>query len=71
MNTSVDVTPTIGIDRVKAALDWRSDATVYQYIASRGFPRPIKGSRKCARWLVSEVNAWIADRAKERDKAAT
>lgn len=59
----------IGIESVKAMMDWKSDSTVYEYI-KRGFPKPIKSSRRCARWLVSEVTAWISDRVRERDDKA-
>lgn len=45
-----------------------SPTTVYRAIRERGFPAPLKlGSRSY--WLASEIDAWFAERAAERDQA--
>ncbi len=49
----------IDINEVKQKMGWRSDATVYSWIADRGFPKPLKGSAKCARWILAEVDRFI------------
>ncbi len=49
----------IDINAVKFKMGWRSDATVYAWIADRDFPRPLKGSDKCARWILAEIDAYI------------
>lgn len=49
----------IDIDAVKTKMGWKSDSTVYQYVSDRGFPRPKKGSRRNARWLLAQVDAYI------------
>lgn len=49
----------LDIDQVKAKMGWKSDDTIYDYIRERGFPRPLKASRKNSRWLLSEVDAYI------------
>lgn len=45
-----------------------SRTAVYRAIRDRGFPAPLKlGSRSY--WLASEIDAWISERAAERDQA--
>jgi prophage regulatory protein len=34
------------------------------------FPRRLKLSYRCVKWLETEIDAWIAARAAERDTAA-
>jgi prophage regulatory protein len=44
-------------------------STLYRAMEENGFPRPIKLSERAVGWLVNEVEAWLAARAAERDKA--
>jgi len=46
-------------------------STIYDLIAEKRFPRPVKlsGGRAVA-WLESEVAGWQQERVKERDQAA-
>ncbi len=41
-----------------------SRSTLYQYIQDGQFPRPVSLGARAVGWLESEVNAWIAARAK-------
>ena len=41
-----------------------SRSTLYQYIQDDLFPRPVSLGARAVGWLESEVNAWIAARAK-------
>jgi prophage regulatory protein len=41
-----------------------SRSTLYQYIQDGLFPRPVSLGPRAVGWLESEVNAWIAARAK-------
>lgn len=45
-------------------------STVYALIAKSDFPQPIKLSARAIGFLVPEVEAWIANRASSRAKAA-
>lgn len=42
----------------------------YLLIAAGKFPKPIKLGVKSVGWIESEIDDWIAARAKERDTAA-
>ena len=59
----------IDINEVKAQVGAKSDATIYQWIKSRNFPRPVNTGKRFARWVESEVSAWILARIHERDAA--
>ena len=59
----------IDLDETKAKVGARSDATIYDWIKHKGFPAPVKGSRRFARWVLGEVDDWIQERIKERDTA--
>ena len=37
-------------------------ATIYRWQKLHGFPKPIKLSHRCSRWLKSEVDAWLLTR---------
>jgi prophage regulatory protein len=39
--------------------------TVWRWCQTRGFPAPVKLSPGCARWRLSGVEAWEADRKGE------
>ena len=41
-----------------------SRSTLYQYIQDDLFPRPVSLGARAVGWLGSDVNAWIAARAK-------
>ncbi len=34
-------------------------STIYKYMKTKGFPKPIKLSQKCSRWKKEEVEKWI------------
>ena len=43
-------------------------ATIWKYVARNpSFPKPIKLSAGCARWRADEIEAWIAERERERE----
>ena len=44
--------------------------SIDRLIAAGKFPRPVKLTGKAKGWLASEVDAWIASRAADRDRAA-
>ncbi len=44
-----------------------SKPTIYKLIRQQQFPAPIKIGPKASGWLVSEIDAWIAERAAQRD----
>lgn len=46
------------------------ESTLYRLMANGQFPRQLKLGPRAVGWLESEVNAWIAERAAERDRAA-
>ena len=39
--------------------------TVYRWIESGKFPKPIKLSETTNRWLLSDIEKWIAERSKQ------
>ncbi|WP_178861681.1 helix-turn-helix transcriptional regulator [Thiomicrorhabdus cannonii] len=39
-------------------------ATIYRWIKTQGFPKPIKLSPNCSAWNVAEVEAW--EKTRER-----
>jgi prophage regulatory protein len=47
-----------------------SAATIWRRVADGSFPKPLYVGPKMPRWLASEVEAWIADRAALRDTGA-
>ena len=47
-----------------------SRSSIYEYMARREFPRPIRLSGKAVGWLESEVAEWIKARVAERDTGA-
>lgn len=47
-----------------------SKATLYRRISAGTFPRPIRLGERSVAFLVTEVDAWIADRAQAREGAA-
>lgn len=49
----------IPISEVKKKLALKSDSSVYAFCRRRGFPLPLKGSKKFARWVLAEVDAYI------------
>ena len=59
----------LDLDQTKAKVGAKSDATIYDWIKTKNFPSPVKGSRRFARWVRVEVDAWILERIKERDAA--
>lgn len=41
-------------------------STLYTYVRSGRFPKPISLTSRCVAWLDSEVDAWIAERVNAR-----
>lgn len=48
----------------KTMLGGVNNSTVYRWIKTQGFPRPIKLSPCCSLWVVEEVQAWIDSRGR-------
>lgn len=46
-----------------------SRSSIYDAIRAGTFPAPIQLSPKAVGWVESEINEWLADRVKARDKA--
>lgn len=44
-------------------------STVYKYVSEGVFPKPVSLGGRCVGWLESEVNIWILERIKERDRS--
>ena len=47
-----------------------SRSTLYSHMAEGTFPKPIKLGRRAVGWLESAIDAWLAERAAETDRAA-
>lgn len=45
-------------DRDLAKRYKKSRATIWRWLATLGFPAPVKLSPGCTRWRLSEVEAW-------------
>ena len=43
--------------------------TLSNWIKRLGFPKPVKLGPNTAAWLVEEIEAWLRQRAAERDEA--
>ena len=52
------------INRVKEVTGF-SRPYIYREMAAGRFPQPIRFSDKCSRWLMSDVQSWIAARIAE------
>ena len=63
-------TQTTRVIRLLAVLEMigMSKPSVYLKIKAGTFPQPIKLGPKASGWLLQEVEAWIAERAKARDE---
>lgn len=55
----------LNIGDVKKQTGYRSTQTIYNKMASEGFPRPISIGDRSKRWLLSEVEAWVQDQIKK------
>jgi prophage regulatory protein len=56
--------------RQVAARTGLSRPTIWRAVRAGSFPTPVSllpGDRRTVGWLASEVDAWIADRVKQRD----
>lgn len=47
-----------------------SRPTIYSWMATGRFPRPIKFGGRCVRWSESTIDAWLADAAQRSAGAA-
>ena len=45
-------------------------STIYAKVANGDFPKPVKLGPKASGWFDDEVDAWLEERAAERDEAA-
>ncbi len=43
-----------------------SRSSIYSYIQSNNFPKPISLGERAVGWLESEICGWIAERAEQR-----
>lgn len=59
------------IIRLKAVLECTglSRSTLYSMIAAGTFPKSVSLGARSVGWLTSEVDAWIAERIRQRDAA--
>jgi prophage regulatory protein len=44
---------------------------IYQQVKLENFPKPIKLSARCSRWVRSEVLNWVEQRLSDRDAGKT
>ena len=44
-------------------------STVYKYVASGSFPKPVSLGDRAVGWVESEVQEWVLARIAERDQA--
>jgi len=44
--------------------------TPWRWVQRGEFPRPVKLSRGCTRWRLSDIEAWEDERQRERESAA-
>lgn len=62
----------IDIERLRRVLGGEKTplhrSTIFKAVKAGNLPKPIKVG-KSNRWILSEVNAWLQARAKERDAA--
>jgi prophage regulatory protein len=45
-------------------------SAIYAKLQRGEFPKPIAIGRKSVRWLESDIDKWIAERVRQRDKGA-
>ena len=48
-----------------------SKSEIWRRVHAGTFPQPIRLGRRCTRWNIAEVEAWVRERLDERDSAAT
>ena len=44
-------------------------ATIYKYINTLNFPKPIKFNGRASRWIEQEIEDWLAKLIEERDRS--
>lgn len=44
-----------------------SQRTIWHMVSTGSFPRPIRIGPRRVGWLASEIDAWVAERIRERD----
>jgi len=56
--------------KIKEVVDRTSicRAKVYQLLALKQFPQPVKLGQRSVAWVESEINDWIEKRIQERDE---
>ena len=56
------------IDRAEVARRTAlSKSVIYRLINEADFPKPVRIGNKCSRWVASEVDAWLRQRADGRE----
>jgi prophage regulatory protein len=45
-----------------------SQRTIWEMVSAGSFPRPIRIGPRRVGWLATEIDAWLADRIRERDE---
>jgi prophage regulatory protein len=71
MAEQVQSTPTILRRKQVESCVGLSRSTLYQLIATGGFPAPVPLGSRSVGWVEAEVAAWLRDRIAKRDRAAT
>jgi prophage regulatory protein len=54
-----------------SALVALSRATIYRKVRAGTFPRPLRLGSHAVGWMAGELEAWIEERRRERDKEKT
>lgn len=49
----------------------QSRSTIYEKIQRGEFPAPVKIGERAVGWVEAEVDAWVGDRIKARDRVAS
>lgn len=66
---------TISIQKLAKRLD-HGKSTIWDWLNEKSprhdptFPKPIRSGKSSTRWIVSEVDQWILDRAEQRRKGS-
>jgi prophage regulatory protein len=47
-----------------------SASSIYRLVSEGRFPKPVKLAAAASAWVDQEIDAWLAARVAERDKAA-
>lgn len=58
--------------RIKDVMDRTglAKSTIYKYISTKQFPKPIKLGTRAVAWVESEIENWIIESIERRDESA-